>query len=261
MSEILFGISVTEPAQLAALPEEYRKQFEMLKITAPVWESAEWKRLAKRKMRGVELFLDDAADRTLCRMAPEMAVKLQLDFASRFAACCREAAEQNFCAVSAGFDFDRMMIDSIYRARLLQLLRSLAGVLEEADIVLLLQTRLPQLPGTPGIAAVAELLRELPGGRYRMIAEMRPHEPAFASLPPEVLRPIRFELESLDVVYEPGTGNRLTAKHLKEHLDCAGAFGRPVRVFFTPAGMESDSLAPEIAALALLAAELRQKKG
>ncbi len=252
------GLSVFEPEHLKSLGADYKDRFKMLKITPEVLESREWQLFAAgSKLDGVELTLDRAAERTLCAMAPETGIKMRIDFIRRFAAICRRAAENQCRAVSAGFDFDRMLTDEAYRLKLLTLLRSLTGLLDELNIDLLLKTRLPSLAGESATGMAGRVMQELPGGRFKLLPELHPHEPAFALLTGEALRPVRFHLSALEAVYEPATGNRMTSKHLQRHTECMKAFGRPAKIFISPAGADADTLSAEMVNLENLQESLK----
>ncbi len=256
MKKIFFGLSVNSIDDLPGLAAGAAGHFSMLKMPYQVFESSAWQEIYRKKFKNCSLYISDAADRTLCRMVPELSLKLQTDFISRFAGCCRRVSEQGACCISGGFDFDRMLADSDFRRKSLSLLLSLSRILQENRLRLLLNIRLPRLNGDSGCGAAARMMYSLPDAVFGLAAELHPHEPQYARMMPDILAPVRFDIDMMDAVYEPGTGNRLTPADFASHIACLGEFERPVRIFFSPAGLEADSFASEAAALVQLCRDL-----
>lgn len=255
MNQWQFGLVIDHAAAFKALPARLPAVFTALRVSSEAVEGP----AAKKKLRAfgiAGLELDHLAARTVCRMAPEAQLRLKLDFLEQFKRHCRQAVELDADRVVAAFDLDRTTDDTNYRAQLRELLLGCCGVLEPLPLQLLLKIRLPLPPAIENAGVYDRFLRELPGGKLGLSVEAHPHEPAFAALGAEATRPIGFMLEDMCFVYEPATGNRLTAKALMNPLTGLAGRNRPIRIFFDPAGIDPDALPMEINELAALANEI-----
>ncbi len=246
-----FGLSLDAPdlpAAFGALPPEWSG----LKLSFRLWETLSASRL--RRFQRFERIIGDLAERRLCALTPGENLRLRMDFLELLASRFRQVAGAGVAAGSCAFDLSAAQ-DPACRQALLGMLRSICGGLDSSETRLLLPFRIPG--GGMGPAELGDLLRELPGRNLAVLAELHPHEPGFSQLPSDLLRPLGRQVWGVECVYEPGTGNRLTAKLLGDLLRTLSGANRPVsRVFFRPLGLEPDAWESEVAELTALVREL-----
>lgn len=253
-----FGLVLEEAALFAALPDALPPEFTVLRLgPAALADVALPKKLRSWKPEGLEI--DELADRTTAALAPESNLRLKLDFLAEFRRRCRQAVALGADRVTAGFDLDRAVAEPVYRERLKMLLLNCAAILDALPLRLLFKLRLPLPPTAEGLGAYDIFLREFSSAKFGLSAELHPHEPAYAALPGDLVRPVRFLLKDLDFVYEPLTGNRLTAKALLPQLRYFMGLGQGERrVFFYPAGIAPDAVGVEVKELAALINEINK---
>ncbi len=249
--QLTYGVAVDTAEHLAALPP-LPASLSLLKIPSILLDCPDSvRRLGE--FANTRLLCGDLLDRGLCSLTPGENLRLRLEFLKQLKQRAVEAKNAGIPAVSASFDITSAENDPGYRENLLAMLRSFCGALDGIKVDFELPLRLPD----PSLSAgkLAAFLQELPGKHLGVLAELHPHEAAFAALGENVLRPVAFSVRTMEFYYDAASGNHLTPKLLAKTIRPLAFTLRPLKVIFHPVGLEPDGWEVELFQLNKLISE------
>lgn len=168
-----------------------------------------------------------------------------------------EVAFHNGSAVTVDFGLEPCFIDQKRRNSLIRLLSLIASDLLSMKITLLLPVRVPYMDNVTPEHYLA-FKRDTLCPNIQFSLEIHPHELAGRCIDiNEHLHWLFFELRCVKFIYEPETGNRLTAKPLLIWLDFLKKNRFNGSVFFRPVTSRPEIFEHEIAYLEKLIPELK----
>jgi hypothetical protein len=228
----VFGLSVPSAGALSLLPDELPAAVAFGEITGDMLESTSLQS-ALRKIflkRDRALVVRDIMPPKLAEVMPASPLRLKMEFDGSFRARCRAASALGCRVVSAEFDIDRALSDAAYEAELVKVLHSMAGTLQEFDLILAFPLRLPA--EAERVSAFLAFKHRLfyPGFRY--LLDFHFEEPDAFALLDRALPFLVFDRSLWRLPYLPDTETPLTADVLEKlrPVWCGGNGGRSVYV-------------------------------
>ncbi len=188
-------------------------------------------------------------DSSLTSIISEQPDRIAEDFRTRFSSFCEKAAECGASTLTMDFGFDSAFEKPIIEAPRIEFVKSLAPLIHNADFRLLLPVRIPSAPGSSAVF-YNSIIRKVMSDRVRLSIDIYPHEIVRGFQPDEALRPYRFTMELLRLVYEPEAGNILVEKTIRQWLEPLAALDYDGTVVFCPKMKDPASFTNEASRLA-----------
>ena len=231
-------------------PERLPESFRALAVPASMLPGGKW---PDAFASVPDKIVTDPAEAQFCRMMPDEAFRVRLNFQRQLEATLRKLAEGPARLAVLAPDVERFAADAEFAAKTLDMLRGAWSVLPPGTMRLAVRLRLPNPLGAASAEAFFRLLQTVPG--LRGVFELHPHEPAFAACRPEWLAPFKMLAPTMEIVYGRDLGNRITPKLLGTWADCFGDTAQDVPMLFRPGLADAAALTLEAEELAKTVAE------
>ena len=136
----VWGLGISGEEQFSLLPSTLPEEFSFLEIPGDILElpGLRTKLSAYPSKFRKALVIRDILPADLVDAAPLFALPLKIDFDLGFRTRCEAAARFGCHFISAEFNLIRAFSDADYRKHLLNLLRSISGILDEFKLIMLL---------------------------------------------------------------------------------------------------------------------------
>ena len=141
----VWGLGIAGEEQFSHLPSALPEEFSFLEIPGDMLESPGIRNELKNYLSKFRkaLVIRDILPAHLISAAPLLPLHLKIEFDQKFRSRCETASRFGCHFISAEFNFTRAFSETIYRKHLLNLLRSISGILEEFKLKMLLPVRFP----------------------------------------------------------------------------------------------------------------------
>jgi len=240
----VFGLSVPSAGALSLLPDELPAAAAFGEITGEMLDDASLLPTLRRVFlkRDRALVVRDIMPPKLAGVAPESPLRLKIEFDGVFRARCRAASALGCRVVSAEFDIERALGDAAYEAELVKVLHSMAGTLQEFDLILAFPLRLPA--EAERVSAFLAFKHRLfyPGFRY--LLDFHFEEPDAFALLDRALPLLVFDRNLWRLPYLPDAETLLTADVLEKlrPVWCGGDDGRSVCVCIDTGSVSAEGI-------------------
>lgn len=234
-------------------PERLPEAFRALAVPAAMLPGGKW----PDAFADVPIkIVDDPAEAQFCRMMPDEAFRVRLNFQRQLETTLRKLAEGPARLAVLSPDIERFTTEADFAAKTLDMLRGARSVLPPGTMRLAVRLRLPNPVGEASAEAFFRLLQTVPG--LRGVFELHPHEPAFAACRPEGLAPFKMLAPNVEIVYGRALGNRITPKLLGAWAAFFDNCGQDVPMLFRPGLADAAALTLEAEELAKTVDEWRK---
>ena len=167
----LFGLGIAREEQFSLLPSEIPEEFSFLEIPGGLLDQtavvSRLKQLSVKQQKA--LVIRDLMPPYLVDGAITSALRLKIEFDNEFRRRCQLASSLGCRVVSMNFHIERALNEADFNERLVRMLLSMAGTLEEMKLLLALPCRVPNVLGAAAPSAFLAFKHRLfyPGFRYR----------------------------------------------------------------------------------------------
>ena len=135
----VFGFGIAREEHFSLLPPTLPDEFSFLEVPGEILESrkicADLERYSARQRKAV--VIRDIVQSYLADSAPFFPLHLKVEFDRKFRERCEAAARLKCRIISADFNLARALGDPVYKKNLLNLLRSIAGILDEFKFIMI----------------------------------------------------------------------------------------------------------------------------
>lgn len=206
----VWGLGIAGEEQFSLLPSVLPEEFSFLEIPGDMLESPGIRKELKiylSKFRKA-LVIRDILPVHLVSAAPLLPLHLKIEFDQKFRSRCETASRFGCHFISAEFNFVRAFSETIYRKQLLNLLRSISGILEEFKLKMLLPVHFPADGCAESFAEFVKLKKELFYPGFHFLLNCRYHEDEFDDMLEKVVSELSLDRRfwRLSCMPEPGTG-------------------------------------------------------
>lgn len=191
----VWGLGISGDEQFSLLPSTLPEEFSFFEIPGEMLELPVHR--AKLKVHLSKfckaLLIRDIVSSHLADEVPLFPLQLKFEFDRKFRSNCESASRLGCHFISAEFNLVRAFSDTIYRRKLLDLLRSVAGILDEFKMTMLLPVHFPADGCGESFAEFVKFKKELFYPGFRFILNCRYHEDGFDNMLDKVVSELSFE--------------------------------------------------------------------
>ena len=188
-------------------------------------------------------------NRTIIRMFREQLRKIM-----------RRCDDLNAASISLDFGVGSAVSDPDFRVEMLALINEIAADLNGHSARLLIPARVPEPEPIPQ-DFFNRLLCDSMNPFLSLACDIHPHELAGKEYSPaELLKPIKFDLKIMRLIYEPETGNRLVRKLVEPWTTYLLENSLPVDLIFCPLAANPEVFENEIFRLADMVSEMNARE-
>lgn len=213
----VFGFGIAREEHFSLLPPTLPDEFSFLEVPGEILESrkicADLERYSARQRKAV--VIRDVVQSYLADSAPFFPLHLKVEFDRKFRERCEAAARLKCRIISADFNLARALGDPVYKKNLLNLLRSIAGILDEFKFIMLLPLYFPADACSKSFAEFLSLKKELFYPGFRFLLNYRFHEEGAGDMLNSVVSDLSFERHFWRLSYMPDSENLLRLEELE----------------------------------------------
>lgn len=214
----VFGFGIAREEHFSYLPPKLPDQFSFLEIPGEILESrkfcADLETYSARNRKAV--VFRDIVPSYLADSAPYFPLHLKVEFDRKFRERCEAAARLKCRVISAEFNISRALGDPAYKKNLLNLLRSIAGILDEFRMSMLLPLYFPADTCSRSFAEYLSFKKELFYPGFRFLLNYRFHEENAEDMLSSVVSDLSFERHLWRLSYMPDSESPLQQEILEK---------------------------------------------
>ena len=191
----VWGLGIAGEEQFSLLPSTLPEEFSFLEIPGEMLELPVLRAklsVYPSKFRKA-LVIRDILSAYLVDAAPLFPRHLKFEFDRKFRSSCESVSRFGCHFISAEFNFVRAFSYANYRKHLLELLRSISGILEEFKLVMLLPVHFPEDGCGESFSEFIKLKKELFYPGFRFVLNCRYHEDGVDDMLKKVVSELNFE--------------------------------------------------------------------
>lgn len=191
----VWGLGISGEEQFSLLPSTLPEEFSFLEIPGDILElpGLRTKLSAYPSKFRKALVIRDILPADLVDAAPLFALPLKIDFDLGFRTRCEAAARFGCHFISAEFNLVRAFSDADYGKHLLNLLRSISGILDEFKLIMLLPVHFPADGCMESFAEFTKFKKELFYPGFRFLLNCRYHEDGVDDMLKKVVSELNFD--------------------------------------------------------------------
>ncbi len=191
----VWGLGISGEEQFSLLPSTLPEEFSFFEVPGEVLESPGLRAKLKvhlSKFRKA-LLIRDIVPADLADAAPLFPLHLKFEFDRKFRSNCESASRLGCHFISAEFNLVRAFSNANYRKKLFDLLRSVAGILDEFKMIMLLPVHFPSDGCGESFSEFVKFKKELFYPGFRFMLNCRYHEDGVDNMLDKVATELSFE--------------------------------------------------------------------